>query len=131
MTYKMHKQERPFIPNIVQKKTTQMEYFQNKVLRPIIKMQHNLLILSFKEYLKKRKIEILHLAEKKKMDRIDSIFRKDLVFKNLILGFVIGHFSLEEYAFYSENASEIHKRTHKIIQKRIQDSLREILLDSE
>ena len=57
----MNKKERPILPDLINEATTEIESFQNKTLRPIIKMQHDLLILSFQNYLVKRKIDFLNI----------------------------------------------------------------------
>jgi len=44
----MNKKERPIIKDLVKKHTTEIESFQNTIVRPIIKMQHPLLVLSLK-----------------------------------------------------------------------------------
>ena len=54
----MNKKERPILKNLIKEGTSELEYFQNITIRPIIKMQHDLLILSLSNYLKKRKIII-------------------------------------------------------------------------
>ena len=63
---------------------------------------------------------------KKKKLKIKSIFEKDINFKNLILGIIIGHFSVEEYLSYTQNLTEFNKRVIQIIIQRLQDSLSEI-----
>jgi hypothetical protein len=123
----MNKKERPHIPNLIQSGTNDIESFQNKTLRPIIKMQHDLLIVSFQNYLQKRKIDFSNLSEDQKLQRIESIFLKDINYKNISLGYTVGHFSIEEFEFYSMNSSEMNKRIIKIVQKRIQDSLSELI----
>jgi hypothetical protein len=123
----MNKKERPHIPNLIQSGTNEIESFQNKTLRPIIKMLHNLLIASFQNYLQKRKIDFSNLSEDQKRQKIESVFSKDINYRNISLGHIIGHFSLEEFEFYSMNSSEMNKRVMKIIQKRIQDSLLELI----
>ena len=50
----MNKKERPILKNLIKEDTSELEYFQNITIRPIIKMQHDLLILSLSNYLKKR-----------------------------------------------------------------------------
>lgn len=122
----MHKKERPLLPDLVNAGTSDIEKFQNEVIRPIIKMQHNLLIASFKNYLQKRKIDFSAISDSKKRSRISSVFKTDNTYKNTILGFIIGHFSLEEYAFYIANSSEINKRILQITSQRIRDSIQEL-----
>tara|TARA_B100000795_G_C22791500_1_gene437176 strand:- start:174 stop:545 length:372 start_codon:yes stop_codon:yes gene_type:complete len=123
----MNKIERPLIKNLIQEGTNEIEGFQNNTIRPIVKMQHDLLIISFKNYLKKRRIDFENYSEKQKMIQISSIFTRDIAYKNISLGSIIGHFSIEEYNFYSQNSPEIHKRIIKILQKRIQDSILQII----
>jgi hypothetical protein len=118
--------ERPELVNLVNKNTTDVEKFQNEVLRPIIKMQHYLLIAFFENYLQKRKIDFKALSKEKKKLKIKSIFEKDINFKNLILGIVVGHFSVNEYLYYTQSSSEFNKRVLQIIIQRFQDSILEI-----
>jgi hypothetical protein len=118
--------ERPELVNLVNKNTTDVEKFQNEVLRPIIKMQHLLLIAFFENYLQKRKIDFKALSKEKKKLKIKSIFEKDINFKNLILGIVVGHFSVNEYLYYTQSSSEFNKRVLQIIIQRFQDSILEI-----
>ncbi len=120
------KKERPILQDLVSESTTETEAFQNSVLRPIIKMQHPLLIAFFKTYLIKRKVDFLMLSEQKKRAKIKSVLEKDLQFKNQILGTVLGHFSLDEYKIYQNNSSEFNRRIKQIIIKRLQDSIDEL-----
>lgn len=118
--------ERPVLEDLVNDGTLSTEKFQNEVIRPLIKMQHNLLIVSFKNYLQKRKIDFLILPEKKKRSRVSAVFKTDNNYKNMVLGFIIGHFSIDEFNFYSSNPSEINKRILQITSQRIKDSISEI-----
>ncbi|MHB0756679.1 glyoxalase [Polaribacter sp. M15] len=120
------KKERPILQDLVNESTTETEVFQNSVLRPIIKMQHPLLIAFFNTYLIKRKVDFTKLSEQKKRAKIKSVLEKDLQFKNQILGTVLGHFSLDEYKIYQNNSSEFNRRIKQIIIKRLQDSIDEL-----
>ena len=52
---------RPEIPNAkVTLLMSEEEYFQNKTIRPIAKLQNNLLVEVFKHYVKKHKNKIFH-----------------------------------------------------------------------
>lgn len=115
--------ERPILPNLVNEKTTEVESFQNSVIRPIIKMQHQLIIAFFESYLKKRKIVFSSLSEERNKSTIKSALEKDIAFKNKILGSILGHFSIDEYQIYEQHSSEFNRRIKQIIIKRLQDSL--------
>ncbi|TXD53031.1 MULTISPECIES: glyoxalase [unclassified Polaribacter] len=115
--------ERPELPGIIKPRTTEIEGFQNKTIRPIIKMQHALLIAFITNYFEKRKIVYPSLSEEKKKLKIKSILEKDIQFRNMVLGSIIGHFSMDEYVYYIISASEMNKRIIQITIQRFQDSL--------
>ena len=119
--------ERPVLEDLIKDNMSALELFQNQTLRPVIKMQHDLLIASFNAYKAKRKIDFSSLTDQKKRNKTKAIFVKDINYKNLTLGFIIGAFSLEEFAYYSLNASELNKRIIQIVIQRVQDSLPEII----
>jgi hypothetical protein len=122
----MIKKERPILLGLIKESTSDIEKFQNNNLRPIIKMQHSLLVASFKNYLEKRNVDFSILTEPKRRSRVSSIFKTDNTYKNISLGFIIGHFSLEEFKFYINHSSEINRRILQITAQRIKDSLSEI-----
>jgi hypothetical protein len=118
---------RPEIPTAdVSDKMNPEEYFQNKTLRPVIKLQHPLLLAAFRENLKRRKDVFFNLPMTMQPKYVDEVFSGDIRFKTQITGIITGLFTLEEYVFYAENTSAINKRIINIIQKRILDSLHEI-----
>lgn len=119
--------ERPVLEDLIKDNMSALELFQNQTLRPVIKMQHDLLIASFNTYKAKRKIDFSSLTDQKKRSKTKAVFVKDINYKNLTLGFIVGAFSLEEFAYYSLNASELNKRIIQIVIQRVQDSLTEII----
>ena len=124
----MNKKERPILSELVNAGTSDIERFQNEAIRPIIKMQHNLLIILFQNYLKHRKINFNNLKKEKQKERINIILTKDTNFKNILLGIVIGHFSKNELMFYTKNTSELKRRIIQIVNQRSQDSLLDLSL---
>lgn len=119
--------ERPVLEDLIKDNMSALELFQNQTLRPVIKMQHDLLIASFNTYKAKRKIDFSSLTDQKKRSKTKAVFLKDINYKNFTLGFIIGAFSLEEFSYYSLNASELNKRIIQIVIQRVQDSLPEII----
>ena len=122
----MNKKERPIIKDLVKKHTTEIESFQNTIVRPIIKMQHPLLVASFKNYLEKRKVDLQSCSDSEINNKIKSIYNKDISYRNISLGLIIGHFSTSEFSYYINYSSEINKRIIKIIHQRVHNSLSEI-----
>lgn len=116
--------KRPIIEKaIVSEKMTAIENFQNKTLRPIIKMKHELLIAYFKYYLSNQKFEFQEFSDLKKIDFIERVFSKDSQFRNELKGIIIGHFTLEEFSIYKNFIKESNKRILTMVKERIINTL--------
>ncbi len=100
-----------------------LETFQNQVLRPILKLQNEIVLIVFKQQLVRRKInfEKMDLADKKVL--ITKFLKEDIQFKPMYLGLVIGHFTKEEADFYFNNESESSKRILSMLIERIQSQI--------
>lgn len=99
------------------------ESFQNSVLRPIIKMKHDLLIAYLRDYLSSKKNPLNGLNNEKQIAYMESVFQQDMNFRSELRGVVIGQFTGEEYLQYVELKSELNKRMISIIKKRMIDHL--------
>jgi hypothetical protein len=117
-------QQRPDIPT--SKINDQMgseEYFQNAVLRPILKLQNDLFISVFKNYIKKHKNVFYELNLEKKQRYIEHAIQKDIKFRNSLKGIIIGMFTVEEYETYTMNSSALNKRMMNLLIVRLKDQL--------
>ncbi|WP_459212425.1 glyoxalase [Aquimarina rhabdastrellae] len=99
------------------------ERFQNETLRPIIKLQNDLFIEVFKNYIRKRKNLFYDLSPEAKHNYIENAIQKDMKFRNSLKGMIIGQFTVEEYATYIQNSSALNKRMMNIVIQRLQASL--------
>ena len=115
--------ERAKIKGIVREDTKELEQFQNQVLRPILKTQHDLLIESFQTYLKQRKIDFSGCTSQTKIKHIESILSKDIAYKNQQIGMIVGRFNLEEFHSYKIHAGEYNRRILQMLKKRLKDTL--------
>ena len=95
------------------------EYFQNTVLRPIIKFQNELLIAVFLQFCTKYKNVFFDLSTEKKILYIETSFIKDSKLRSSFRDLIIGLFSVEEYSEYLKNASALNKRMTGIIKERL------------
>ena len=102
---------------------TPAEEFQNKVLRPIIKMQSDLLMAHINALLKALKIDWDLLTPIKRKDTLTSLLTKDQLFKSEIVGIVIGQFDVEEYQTYRAHHKELNKRITQMVMNRAIDLL--------
>ena len=119
----MTKKERPILSDLVNPGTSKTERFQNEVIRPVIKMQHNLLTVLFQDYTKQRKIDFDVLDKEKQIEKINTTLIKDTNFKNILLGIILGQFSVDELTYFTKKPSELKRRIIQIIKQRLQDSL--------
>lgn len=111
---------RPNIPAIgSQEKATPEERFQNETLRPIIKMQHELILAYFRNYLLKTKIPFDQLSEFKQKETISNAFSKDNQFKTELRGMILGQLTVEEYQIYLGMSATLNKRIGNMLQERI------------
>ena len=117
----MSNKVRPVLKNLINSNTSDLERFQNEVIRPIIKMQNNLLTVFFKNYLRNRKIEFDRLKSEDQENKVKTILTKDINFKNILIGSIVGHFDENEIKIYLKSASELNKRIIQIVMQRLQE----------
>lgn len=99
------------------------EFFQNNTLRPILKLQNDLILALFRHYVEKHKGVFYELSPERKMDYIESAIHKDMKFRNILKGLVLGQFTLEEYRVYSADSSAINKRILSMIKERLKSQV--------
>lgn len=113
---------RPQIPTaLVYDTMSADERFQNTTLRPIIKLQNDLLIEVFRNYVNKHKGVFYDLSIEKRFRYVENAIQKDIKFRNSLKGIIIGHFTAEEYRIYIENSSALNKRMMNMVVERIKD----------
>lgn len=99
------------------------ELFQNRTLRPVIKMKHDLFIVYLRDYLISKKQPLSNLSIEKGIAYIESVFQNDRNLRSELRGIVLGHFTMEEYVQYVDIKNEINKRIISIIKKRMVDHI--------
>lgn len=115
---------RPEIEGIIlNSQMTEDEKFQNKTLRPIIKLQNDLLIEVFRNYIVKLKGAFYNLSTGQKLHYIDNAIQKDIKFRNSVKGMIIGQFTVDEYLQYIKNSSALNKRMMNIVCERLKNNV--------
>jgi hypothetical protein len=114
---------RPEIYTLVNEGTTEIEHFQNAVLRPVIKFQHDLIMLlvnnhrHFKELTTNKGARaVFHL-------NVQQFIGKQTDIKNQLIGCIIGQFTADEFISYKEHSNEFNKRIIQMVVQRITDTL--------
>lgn len=111
---------RPEIPKAtISENMSRDEQFQNKTLRPIVKLQDQLFVEVFKNYIHKHKNTFYGFSIEKKMLFIENAVQRDIKFRNSLKGIMIGQFTMEEYGIYVQNSSSLNKRMMNIVKERM------------
>ena len=111
---------------IINNQSSSEETFQNKTLRPILKMQNDLFIQVFINYAVKQKNVFFSLTPEKKMIYIENAIQRDIKFRNSLKGMIIALFTLEEYAEYIRISSNLNKRMMNMLVERLKSQLQVI-----
>lgn len=99
------------------------EAFQNRTIRPILKLQNDLFIESFINYVNKNKKDFYGMTTEKQLTFIDTAIHKDIKFRNALKGMVIAFFTIEEFREYIQNSSNLNKRMMNILIERLKDQV--------
>jgi len=117
---------RPEIPSInLDRSSSEVELFQNKVLRPIIKLQHELIMCCFSDFITQNKVLLNEYNEENKKNYLQKLFKTNTVLKTELRSLIIGLFTLEEYKHFLSIKPMVIKRINTIIQNRITSNLLE------
>ena len=115
---------RPKIPSAkVSENMSFDEKFQNQTLRPVTKLQEELLLEVLRNYISKHKNSFYDLALEKRFLFIETAITKDIKFRNSLKGIIIGQFTLEEYSNYILNSSALNKRMMNIVKQNLQNHI--------
>ena len=101
------------------------ELFQNLTLRPVIKLQHHLLLAIFGKYLEEKSIKFTAMGVFQQRLTIENAVKRDLPLRHMLIGCIVGCFTMEEYSMFLANRVSINKRiTSLIIQKFTHDLIK-------
>ncbi len=115
---------RPQVLNAtVTSKMSEAEQFQNKTLRPVIKLQNDLFVAVFRNYIHKYKNLFFDLTVDQQLTYIDNAIQKDAKLRNSLKGMIIGQFTVAEYIQYIQDSSALNKRMMNIVKERLQDHI--------
>ena len=109
---------RPAVNSIPSNDVESEIHFQNEILRPVLKLQNELLIEVLRHYFFKHKNTFYTLSLEKRLLFIENAVQKDIKFRNALKGMIIGQFSVEEYLLYKKNASKLNKRMMQMLIQR-------------
>ena len=113
-------QLRPKIETIIETlESSALEYFQNKTIRPILKLQNQALVITFNGLNTGKKVDFSRMADIQKRLCIRDVLSKDAIVRNVILGLVLGMMTEEELGFFFEHEKECRKRIMDMVAERL------------
>jgi len=106
------------------------ELFQNQTIRPILKLQNDLFVAVFINYVNKNKADFYSYSVEKKLQTIENSIQKDIKFRNSLKGIVMALFTIEEYDTYIQNSSSLNKRMMNLLIERLKSQVQLFELES-
>jgi hypothetical protein len=116
-------QIRPNIKIEIHSEYSDDEIFQNKVLRPILKFQHELICFIFTKAPSVLKKSFEQKSDDQKRNIIVDTIKSDHKLKSQIVDSITSLMTLEELAQFHANKSEYHKRIISMAAQRLIDGL--------
>jgi len=118
---------RPKLPDtLTEGELKEEELFQNMILRPVIKMQHDLLIMRVKSHFISKRVLFNVMDNKKRTEAIIQAFQNDHNLKKEIQGMIIGQLTVLEFHQYLKIERSLNKRIVQMVRNRMIDSLFEL-----
>lgn len=99
------------------------ELFQNQTIRPILKLQNDLFLAVFINYVNKNKADFYSYTVEKKIQTIENSIQKDIKFRNSLKGMIIALFTVQEYDTYIQNSSSLNKRMMNLLVERLKSQV--------
>lgn len=103
--------------------TSEQEKLQNQVLRPIIKFQHEFLLVYFSQYLIKHKRDIKATDMATSIQIVEKLLQSDIPLRNVLIGSIIGFMTQQEVIRYYKYESELRNRIVHMIAGRLAEAI--------
>lgn len=95
-------------------------YFLHATLRPVLKLQNDLLLLLAADYVRDHHLRLApDLAGQQR--QLTELLTRNTKLRYTIVGLVTGQFTAPEYAFYRSQRAELNRRLLELAQHRVLD----------
>ncbi|MGL4597846.1 MAG: glyoxalase [Bacteroidia bacterium] len=95
------------------------ERFQGEVLRPVLKLQNDLILVLVKNYLKRKGEKFQLLPENDWREQVSEALKNDQPFRTQLTGLVIGLFTVSEMEEFLENQETYKRRLQSLLIERV------------
>jgi hypothetical protein len=99
------------------------EHFQNTVLRPILKLQHDIILKVVVTHQTFNSIKVASMTQQEFLRSLTVMIQGDTKLRNQLIGIIIGMMTLTELDIYMGNASEFNRRIIQMAAQRVADTV--------
>ncbi|TDN36245.1 hypothetical protein E4631_08285 [Hymenobacter sp. UV11] len=93
--------------------------FQHQVLRPVLKLQHDVLRATVADFAADYRLPLAGAAPTEQQRLLGELLARNARLRATITGLVVGLFTTEELAFYRENRAELNRRLLDLAEQRV------------
>jgi len=99
--------------------------FQHQVLRPLLKLQHPLLLATVADFTHDYRLPLAR-PDTELSAALTELLARNARLRATLTGLVVGHFTQAELAFYRPHRNELNRRLLDLAQQRVLSSLPEL-----
>ena len=107
------------------------EEFQNRVLRPILKMKNDELIHEFENYLRAKELKYVHLNEMELGKFVLELLKTNFKFFERLTLIILEELKKEEKKLFLKHKKELNKRLKEMLVQRLASNLSKQALDKK
>lgn len=98
------------------------EAFQNDTLRPILKLQHEVLVAAWHRYAQRNKGTFYRLDRPAQRDFVRRTLQTNRELRSFLLGLVCGLMTEREWVAFRQNERELARRVYAMAAERLLDA---------
>lgn len=99
--------------------STDLELFQNKYLRAILKYQHDYLGALVKNTCLQMNPDFTNLNERARNQFTKQVIQNNQALRNQCIGLIVGFLEPEQFSWYLNNKTNCNKRILQLVEKRV------------
>jgi len=111
---------RPDVP-VDTEEAQPVECFQHEVLRPILKLQNDVILQLVDQFVQKYHTDYERRSDTDRRALLRNLLKQDSKLKRLLFGMIAGLFTREEFAFFLAHEGELRRRMVPLLIQRVDD----------
>ncbi|RZL15932.1 MAG: hypothetical protein EOO62_02685 [Hymenobacter sp.] len=100
--------------------------FQHQVLRPILKLQHVVLLATVADFAHDYHLPLATAAPTEATRLLTELLARNTRLRATVVGLVVGMLTLPELAFYRQHRSELNRRLLDLAEQRVLSSIADL-----